>query len=505
MNDGQIIVTTTGVVILPYSEGQSKQLEYETSRYDKIYHKAIPTTGFYNEKLEAFATYKMSPYKLKEFFPSYDVVYHKNYSGKTMSDFSMTVELNRYQDDAISQLIGLKKHEAYVNIPTASGKTVLAVAYSCMLKKKTFIMCYSSKILEQWEKTFETKTTMNSSRIMELSSSKQMNGILIGKVDVKDIDVFLCTGSLLDMFGKQYGYEKIHPLFMEMGIGLKIIDEAHTRLGTTIRCNAYTSIDKTLYLSADYNQADNLKFRQFKSVFMTVPVIRLRDELMNELKHITASVWSFNSHPGMDDLLRVTSNKYGWSNMEYCRYEFENQPIKDALVALLEYIWQNDTSISPSGKPYKILILTQLIEHVDLIYDIVNKMELKGRNVSKFYSTLESAEKEFALDADIIVSTYKSFSTGIDVTSPQIRHVISTCPVDVVTANQSAGRCRPIPGMQSYFWLLSDYGFDHCPRNIEKVLRYLKQNKIGNVKRIHYENDEIRDVSTNNAFEEKTT
>ena len=77
--------------------------------------------------------------------------------------------------------------------------------------------------------------------------------------------------------------------------------------------------------------------------------------------------------------------------------------------------------------------------------------------------------------------------------------------MDVVTANQSAGRCRPIPGMQSYFWLLSDYGFDHCPRNIEKVLRYLKQNKIGNVKRIHYENDEIRDVSTNNAFEEKTT
>ena len=484
MSDNKIVYTTTGAFILPYTIGQQKILERETSTFDKIYHKWIPHTGFYNDKLNIFATYNMNHDTLVQLFPDYKIVYMNSLKGKYMKRaYNMNVELNKYQNNAITQLMGIHGHEAYINIPTASGKTVLAVSYITMNGKKTFIMCYASRILAQWISTFEQKTDIDPNRVLSLDSSEMMNSFLLPESERKkkhpkaeDYDIFLCTTSMLDMFGKRYGYEKIQPLFAELGIGLKIIDEAHTRLGTTIRLNAYTSVDKTLYLSADFNQANRELMYHFRKVFRQVPVIKLEERLMDELRHITAINVIFKSNPSVEDRATISNNKYSWSNIDYARYEFDRcHDMMRIINTTIRGIVDGEVNIT-NEKPYKILILTQLIEHVDFIYD---NIETLGRSKSKLYSNMESEDKTSAISADIIVSTYKSFSTGIDVTNPQIRHVISTTPVDVVTSNQSAGRCRPIIGLKSYFWMLQDYAFEYCSANAQRVIKYLKTNKIG--------------------------
>ena len=483
MSDKKIVCTTTGVFIMPYEKGQSYYLEQDTSVYDKICHKYVPHTGFYNEKLGLFATYNMAKDKLRDTFKGYELIEMTNYKGKPLKyQYAMNVELNRYQNNAITQLMGINGHEAYVNIPTASGKTVLAVTYITMTNKKTLIMCYSSKILEQWVTTFKEKTDINPERVLELSSSEMMNAFLLPNNDKKkkkkpeDYDIFLCTTSMFDTFGKRYGYEKVQPLFMELGIGLKVIDEAHTRLGSTIRLNAYTSIDKTLYLSADFNQANKELMYHFKKVFKRVPVIKLTEELMNELRHITAVNCIFKSNPSAMARLAISANQYKWSNIEHAKYEFDTcKDMMKIINATIKAIVMSEKKIK-RPRPYKILILTQLINHVDLIY---RNLDTCGRSKSKLYASLD---KENAITADIIVSTYKSFSTGLDVTNPQIRHVISTSPVDAVTANQSAGRCRPIPNLKSYFWMIQDYAFEYCSGNAERVLNYLKKNKIGRIR-----------------------
>ena len=487
MSDKKIVYTTTGTLIVPYTHNQCQRLEFETSDFDKIYHKQIPHTGFYNKKLEIFATYKMYATKLKSYFPDYDIEYFENYKGKSTSNFAMKVKPNKYQNSALTQLMGINGHEAYINIPTASGKTVLAVTYICMYKKKAFIMCYSSRILEQWEDTFRSKTTLNPDRVFTFNSSEKMNDFLTGKKSADKYDIFLCTSKLFDSFGNRYGYENYQRLFRKLGVGLKVIDEAHTRLGSTIRCNAYTSIDMTLYLSADYNQANPRLMEQFTKVFRMVPVIKLEEELMSELRHINAVTLSINSDPTLDEMLKVTGGKYHWSHIDYCRYEFEKGVMQTAIKALVsEIIYSMD--VSYTGRPYKILILLQLIEHTDIVYDLLLPI-VGDRSISKYHSMVE--DKSTALDADIIVSTYKSFSTGLDVTNPQIKHVISTCPVDVVTANQSAGRCRPIPDEKSYFWMIQDFGFEYCGHNNTKVVKYLKTNKIGSYQLCTLRGDKI--------------
>ena len=57
-------------------------------------------------------------------------------------------------------------------------------------------------------------------------------------------------------------------------------------------------------------------------------------------------------------------------------------------------------------------------------------------------------------------------------------------PVDYITANQAAGRNRPIEGLDSYFWMLVDSGFDYCVNNATKVLKYLSLSRIKQIKRI---------------------
>lgn len=474
MSDKHIVYTTTGAFIVPYEPNQSPELEYDTSEFDKIYHRQIPHTGFYNDKLGIFVTYRMYEPKLKSYFPGYDVMYYKNYGGKKSMPFKVSVVPNKYQNSVLTQLMGLKNHEAYVNIPTASGKTVLAVMYIAEAGIKTFVMCYSTRILEQWIDTFKTKTDLPESRICMFESSKLMNKLLKDKKEAKKYDIFLCTSSMFDAFGSRYGYENYQRLFENLGIGIKIIDEAHTRLGATVRCNAYTSIDKTLYLSADYNQSNASLLRKFNQVFKAVPVLRLEEDLMSELRHISAMTIIYNSVPSVAEHAKITNNKYHWSHIEFCKYEFEKDILKNTIVDLVKYIiaQEGETNV----KPFKILILLQLIEHVDSLHHLLSSI-IKGRSIAKYHSMVE--DKASSLDADIIVSTYKSFSTGLDVTNPQIKHVISTTPVDVVTANQSAGRCRPIPNTKSFFWMLQDFGFEYCSNNNIKVVKYLKTNKIG--------------------------
>ena len=70
--------------------------------------------------------------------------------------------------------------------------------------------------------------------------------------------------------------------------------------------------------------------------------------------------------------------------------------------------------------------------------------------------------------------------------APEIKDVISTCPVDNVTANQSAGRCRPIPDTYSRIWLVTDYGFEHNINNIERTGKELTKNKVSEIVRMEY-------------------
>ena len=57
----KIYRTKNGTIITPYRKYQCRDLEYQTSIYDKVYHKSNEMTGFfvpnYKDDMSAFVTY----------------------------------------------------------------------------------------------------------------------------------------------------------------------------------------------------------------------------------------------------------------------------------------------------------------------------------------------------------------------------------------------------------------------------------------------------------------
>jgi hypothetical protein len=162
----------------------------------------------------------------------------------------------------------------------------------------------------------------------------------------------------------------------------------------------------------------------------------------------------------------------------------ENGEALNHVNKIIQEIIKSESEIANVGeKPYKILVMTNMIDYVDIIYNELKK-NYPERLVTRYHTKIPKDELASYTDGDIIVSTYQAFGEGVDMTTPCIRHVISMNPVDVIMANQSAGRCRPIDGLESFYWMLVDNGFEFCRNNEARSVRYLATAKIGKITRI---------------------
>lgn len=481
--------TLTGMVFEDYNTGDIPLLERYTSVFDKVTHKNIPTAGFVLDN--EFATYKMSEPYIKSLtagttYGEFEIEKIPMSLGTPTEPYKSSIRLQKNQKP-VSEKMMSGGNQIFLNIPTATGKTILAVDMIAKLQVKTIVICFKKKILQQWYETFRDKTTIDINRVTIINSSQYFYDVISGDVDVDMTDIWLVTPSMISLFCNTNGWDMLTELFAFMGIGFKVIDEAHRCFGATIKINAYTSV-RTLYLSADYNQANKYIRRMFFNALHNATVIRYDEETMQDLKHITCVEYEYNTNPSDTDILKITNatrrNKYHWDHFEYTKYMMENGEALNHVNKIIQGIIKSESDITNSGeKPYKILVLTNMIDYVDIVYNELKK-NYSERLVTRYHTKIPKDELASYTDGDIIVSTYQAFGEGVDVTTPCIRHVISMNPVDVIMANQSAGRCRPIDGLESFYWMLVDNGFEFCRNNEVRSVRYLAAAKIGKITRI---------------------
>lgn len=480
--------TITGMVLEDYQAGDLPQLERQTSIWDKIYHKQIPTAGFILDN--EFATYKMDDNYLRSItagtsYSNYELVNVPLEMGNPTMPYRSIIRLQKNQRAIFDAMIRSPKNQIFLNIPTASGKTVMSVNYIAKLQVKTIIICFKKKILHQWYDTFEQKTTIDMRRVKIIDSCQYFYDVISGDEDPDDSDIWLVTQSLITTFFNQNGWDMLSDLFAFMGIGFKVIDEAHRWFGATVKINAYTSV-RTLYLSADYNQANPDVRKLFFYALKDANLLQYDEETMNDLKHIICVQYEYDSYPKDEDIVAMTNpashNRYHWDHFKYTNYQLKSGVVFDHVQKIVEEIIKTD--VVPDGsKPYKILILTNMISCVDTVYELL-KHCVTNRVITRYHTKIGKDEYSTCFNGDIIVSTYQAFAEGVDITDPKIKHVISLNPVDPITANQSAGRCRPIEGMSSYYWMMVDMGFEYCRNTEARVTRYLANSKIGKITRI---------------------
>ena len=476
-------VTNSGMVIRPYQKYKSKVLEYETSKWDPVYHKRQPVSGFYNDDDDSFATHKFDINFIRSLFPTHEIVYEPVIFGLPLSNpytVNSYIEFTESQENVLAQSLTYLNsyHKLFINVPTGVGKTLMTIELISKLNRKCIIFCYSTKILRQWEDELMTNTNIGNGKILILESSNVMEKIRNGEIkfDISNIDIFLITQSLIDSYCKRYGWDKLTDLYNKLGIGIQIIDEAHRRMAATIKLNAYVNPNYHIYLSADFNQANYENRRHFFKVFNNVPVTTVSDTEMVKLRHIKAVVCKFDSNPPVDAILDITVNRYHWDLFKFVKYQHSTKKIYRITRDIIHKIHKTEPKMK---KPYKILILLNMIEHVD-DYTNMLRMDFPNCSVGKVHSAMDEDERNESLKADIIVSTYQSFN----LMEPKIRHCISTAPVDIVSNNQAAGRCRQIEGLWSYYWMIVDTSFEFCIKNLNRSLAYLQRSKIGAITNI---------------------
>lgn len=487
---GQIRITSTGTQITPYRKKQNPYLEKLTSVYRidprRRFGKAIPVTGHIisddvNES--SFVTHLHDKRFLQDQFLDYQIVElpvtpYRSLQVPISIDSSITpreVQYELIQDVLATQ----EQSQWFIHLSQGLGKTLLSVFLIAHFNLKSLIMCYDTKVLNQWFKTLKKKTDIEPKRVLMMDSSKLLHCIVSGEFPVSEYDIFLCTPGLLRSFGKRYGFLLLSPLMERMGIGFKIFDEAHRDIANMIKINAFTSIKKTLYLSGDFAQSNRQKEQLYFRMFHGIPILEPKQELMNTLKFTMAMVIKFDSEPSELDRASVYTRR-GFSYYNYMKYQIEC----DEWYRILDLVMGQIVKVN--RKKYKILVLVNMIEHVDRVYAYLKEKYGLMYQCGKFHSDVPEEDRTYCMtEANLIVSTYQSFSTGIDISS--IKYVISGSVCTKVDDNQASGRPRPLPdGSDVYYFMMCDIGFPYVKEKLGERLNYLKSTKIKGITVIDY-------------------
>ena len=483
--DKQIYVSKLGCIISPYRKRQSPLIEQRTAIYDKVYHKWIDYVGFilpYRGR-NCFITYNRPLSMLSKAFKDYAVdklpeVPPHNLSRKlnlrNIDSFreAQTEIINNIEDHLYKQRVW------FVNLQTGIGKTVLSAYLSTVINYKTWILCFSDDILNQWVKTYLNNTDIDPSKILKVTGSI-IDKILAGEIDPEEFDVFLCTPTLLDRLGsRRSDYGKIDDLFRKCHIGLMIYDEAHRNVSNIVKITSVTDVKYQIYLSADFGQGSYEKELMYKEIFKSVPILTPNEELQKSMKYTKLIIVDYNTYPNEIEK-EEPFNKYGYSAELYMQYQFKKGTIQKAIIHVIN-------SALKANDGYRILVLFNNIAHVDEMY-LLLRDKYPNIDVGRFYGSMSNKkEKEHSKDhSKIIVATYGSFSTGLDASN--IKYVLSTNQCNKVADNQSAGRARPLSdGSDAMYFMFVDNGFPYCRKKLKVRLSYLCKTKSKSEQPYHF-------------------
>ena len=484
------IYTTTGMQIVPYVSTKAGMILNARSVWVQGAHSRSPVTAYLvkDKDSKRLLTYHCHKAWLTQNIPGIEIeVMPKNRVESLGHQFTLNHDVmpNDVQASVVDAVITNRFKQAFFKIPTGKGKTLLSVYLMSILNMKAWAMCYRTIVLEQWKRTLEEMSTFDVSRVKIVSSSKDLLKMADGTFPFEDYDIYLSTPMLLTKFASDYGMDLLNDVMDNCGIGVKFFDEAHRNVGNICKINALTNVERTYYLSADFGQADPSRAKLYYKMFGSVPIIKPKEEVVKNMRYTVGVLVRYNSEPTFMEV-EGCFQKYGWSHYKFMEYQLSKGAFYDTLEHVLDAIREAD----PESK-YKVLILCNLIEHTDILYDWIHqyyetRMPEDTPKVVRYHSELGKEEREDALEhGQILVSTYQSMGVGVDL--KMIRFVVSLSPVNPIEDNQAAGRARALPdGKDCFYFIFVDDGFAYVQKRLPARLTYLYEQKIKNIVSIKY-------------------
>jgi len=372
-------------------------------------------------------------------------------------------------------------------LQTGKGKTFCAL-YSIYKNKKRAAITLGASHVETWLKDANWIFTNAGKEVVVIRGKKELkNAISLGRSGDLDASILIfTTGTIRDYLtdhektGKStYGCLP-KDLYKVLGIGFRVVDEAHENLHFNFRHSIETNISKVLYLSATIQSNDSFTNRMYEIIFPR----HLRYEGLDWHKYIAVKAIGYN-------LIDPESIKYNGS-MGYSHNLFEQSIM--AKKVLLENYMNMITNLV-----VKLFVTNYLPKQKLLIYvSSIDFSERLAKYIKRDYNCKDfritayngKHEDEVLHSHDIVVSTPNKAGTGKDIKGLVV--VISTVAINAMEKNiQMLGRLRDIsdlyPNLDPLFCYLVCMSIQkHVDYHLDKVAIFTPKVKIINCIKTSY-------------------
>ena len=404
-----------------YELGDIPRLERELSLYDDINHKVLPKYH-YDEDAKILYIPRGYDFAKIESFVSKSIVYKKCPNERKKSSFTVIKPpRNTIQKEAVRFLVGLEEYnrmkgesQQVLSLPTGEGKTYCAIAACSVLGTKTMIIVGTDDLRKQWKTKIMEYTGLPQSSICTISGSQTISRLLkMTERKIANYAFFITTHSTLRSYMKSEGFHSLNPFFEKMGIGVKIIDEAHMQYLNILMIDYATNVWKTFYLTATFGQSEKVEDTLFQRAFHKVFKLSVAP---SNRKHVIYIGAIFSTRANAVEKEAVHGRK-GLDKYKYIDYEIQKGKILEV------YQYFIDLFIRKQKLEGKILILSSKKESCDILKEFTDEL-LPAYSKCVHYSGNKVDDFE---PYGIIFATPKMLGTGNDISG--LRAIISMEPI----------------------------------------------------------------------------
>lgn len=436
-----IILRNSCIIINDYNLYDCPELERNFMVYDPMTHAYNKFGMWYDDELKRlYIPRGLDIWKIKQYL-KLNVV-HKEKPNEYLTFDNVMLKYqprDEQQKEALRFMIGVNEYQnnatepqISVNLNTGKGKTYCSIATICYMMVKSIIITASVTLLKQWKENILEYTNLNDNDIFRIEGSQTLNMIIMEKSNkAKNAKIFLCTHATLRSFGETYGWNKLNDVFIKLGIGIKIYDEAHTNYDNMLMVDFFTNVAKTYYVTATPARSDFNENRIYQLSMKNVPGIDLFDEVNDPHTNYIAIKW--NSKPTAQQI-SMCRNSYGLDRNKYINYVTKQQSFYNMMRIIMDLVIKSDgITLMYIGTNEGILRVYKWIGD--------NYPEFIG-DIGIFTSLVDANVKYKEKQKKMLLSTTKSAGLGEHIEGLKMTIVLAEPFKSDVIARQTLGRTR---------------------------------------------------------------
>lgn len=434
-------VRNTCIAIHPYSIGECPDMEKNFRIWNPATHRFDDLGMFYDENSSTlYLPRGIDIWRIKKYLHEKDQITEPPNQFKYINNIGIKYgPKDEEQIEALKFMLGLDQYvdnellpQLSLNLSTGKGKTYCSIATISYMKIKSVIITDSVTLLNQWKEEIMKYTNLTDKDIVYLSGSSMMNMALSDKSQkMKNASIFLLTHGTIRSYCTQYGWDKLNEIFKLLGIGMKIIDEAHTNFANMLMIDFFTNVYKTYYVTATPKRSDWREDRIYQLAIKNVPFIDLFDA--DNDPHTDYLAIKFNSKPTAMQI-SACKNMYGLDRNKYTDYVTNQPNFYKALRIVMDIVLRsNGRALFYIGTNKSILRVYNWLNE--------NYPELIGQ-IGIYTSLLSKEDKLKEKEKKFILSNTKSAGKGEHIEHLKMTIVLAEPFKSEVLARQSLGRTR---------------------------------------------------------------